>query len=492
MLKGLVESGVEPSDIAYLSHTRAAAEVIKERIQEAIPGVKDKDLQWFRTIHGACAKSLKHGGGIVGPPHFRQFSDLYNMKLTPQSDIDDFTDPSEADPDYNIVLAVVNLAEATFRSVDEVCQTMPMHINLVPERRDLFIKSWKDFKRDHNLIDFTDMLLNYLHIGEIEALPCSVVFLDEAQDLSELQWRVFDKMCGNAKRVYLAGDDDQAIYGFIGGSEYGFLERPAQQEHVLRQSHRVPQLIGQRAEKIIKGVQHRRAKEVIWKAHPGDVSIYNLDPHAMPWRSWQNKSVMVLNRHRRGMLSFSGALKEIGVSHATMSESLQSSKEASVVKAYLTIRGGGKLRPILISPMLKAMGIDDRDLRAQGTRDRKFVVGKDALPRIDWNSPDWPSLFSGYNFRLEQRYKAVRELVRMNGLEVLGQEPKINVTTMHAAKGKEADVVILIPDCTEIVKRNIFTPSEIRLAYVALTRAKEDAIIMTPRTQTYINHLVNL
>ena len=54
-----------------------------------------------------------------------------------------------------------------------------------------------------------------------------VAMLDEGQDNSPLMWRCFEKMVSGAQRVYMAGDDDQAIYTFIGASEYGFLDHPS-------------------------------------------------------------------------------------------------------------------------------------------------------------------------------------------------------------------------------------------------------------------------
>jgi superfamily I DNA/RNA helicase len=59
---------------------------------------------------------------------------------------------------------------------------------------------------------------------------------------------------------------------------------------------------------------------------------------------------------------------------------------------------------------------------------------------------------------------------------------------MHAAKGAEADLVIIVPDCTTIVRRNILTPAEVRLAYVAMTRAKKQCVVLTPRSDCFITH----
>ena len=39
-----------------------------------------------------------------------------------------------------------------------------------------------------------------------------VLFIDEAQDLSPLQWRMVRRLWNKAAKTYIAGDDDQAIF----------------------------------------------------------------------------------------------------------------------------------------------------------------------------------------------------------------------------------------------------------------------------------------
>ena len=39
-----------------------------------------------------------------------------------------------------------------------------------------------------------------------------VLFIDEAQDLSLLQWEMVRKIWSDAEKTYIAGDDDQAIF----------------------------------------------------------------------------------------------------------------------------------------------------------------------------------------------------------------------------------------------------------------------------------------
>jgi hypothetical protein len=54
--------------MAYLSFSVAAKDVIKERLRST-----ERELRWFRTIHGAAVKDLGISGSIVNWTHYRQF-----------------------------------------------------------------------------------------------------------------------------------------------------------------------------------------------------------------------------------------------------------------------------------------------------------------------------------------------------------------------------------------------------------------------------------
>jgi superfamily I DNA/RNA helicase len=91
------------------------------------------------------------------------------------------------------------------------------------------IDTYEHYKRsggENSFIDFTDMIGRA--IDEVEFPPLDILILDEAQDFTPLQWSVIYKMCDNVKRIYLAGDDDQAIYRWNGGRSkvlYNILSR---------------------------------------------------------------------------------------------------------------------------------------------------------------------------------------------------------------------------------------------------------------------------
>ena len=67
--------------------------------------------------------------------------------------------------------------------------------------------------------------------------------------------------------------------------------------------------------------------------------------------------------------------------------------------------------------------------------------------------------------------------------EKITQTPRITLSTIHGAKGGEADNVLLLPDITKsALDHNDIDPDELhRLFYVAVTRAKKSLHILEPR-----------
>lgn len=468
-----VAMGTPLQRIAYVSFTKSAREVIKERLNAS-----EADVKWFRTIHGACCVVMGISGNIVNWHDYRKFSALTGMKVTPE-ELDDYEDQGAS---YNITLRALNLAANQCVPVSQIVRTLNPHPNLSQKRVEHFATQWAKYKHDTRKFDYMDMLTKY----DGTPLPIDVGFLDEAQDLTALQWKIVHQLFANCQRFYMAGDDDQAIYTFLGASEYGFLDHPCDEEEVLQQSYRVPRDIGHAADRIIRKIKHRKEKHVRWKRAPGTFDRLNLDPLTIPWRQWlpRYESIMVLTRHRRGATEFSQDLSSIGIPHALNGESMQAWREARHLQTYMALKEGGTALPGAVRAMLEEAGKDGSRFRDRSKRDR---ISKDLLPEIDFTE-GWVAVLSAGDATKRKRYEALRKLVHEGGSQILASEPKVMVSTMHASKGKEADLIIIVPDCTPIVRDHLHDATEIRLAFVSITRAKKQAVVLTPRTDLYIPH----
>ena len=84
-------------------------------------------------------------------------------------------------------------------------------------------KAYKDFKERKGKIDFIDMIERFIKTGTSPKFH--MLIIDEAQDLAPIQWKkmVKDVLVPNSEHVYYAGDDDQAIYSWMGVDVKHFL-----------------------------------------------------------------------------------------------------------------------------------------------------------------------------------------------------------------------------------------------------------------------------
>ena len=76
------------------------------------------------------------------------------------------------------------------------------------------------YKKERGLYDFTDLpqyLLDTLEEYDEEIYDIDALFVDEFQDIDEIQFKIFEKVC--ARKKFYIGDFRQAIYAFNGSLE---------------------------------------------------------------------------------------------------------------------------------------------------------------------------------------------------------------------------------------------------------------------------------
>jgi DNA helicase II / ATP-dependent DNA helicase PcrA len=110
-----------------------------------------------------------------------------------------------------------------------------------------FLDDWEDYKYKNRKIDFSDMPLIVLR--EKIPLDTSILMVDEFQDMTKLLYDTFVHLTHKCKHVVIAGDPNQSIYGYKGGSPEFFLQYDAD-ETILNHSHRFPNPIWNLAKKV--------------------------------------------------------------------------------------------------------------------------------------------------------------------------------------------------------------------------------------------------
>jgi hypothetical protein len=108
-----------------------------------------------------------------------------------------------------------------------------------------FADEWDAFKQEQGVIDFTDLIENALNTVYHAPGNPAVIMVDEAQDLSALEYALIQKWGKQAKATIVVGDPWQALYTWRGADPSLFSDPsvPATHRRILSQSYRVPERV---------------------------------------------------------------------------------------------------------------------------------------------------------------------------------------------------------------------------------------------------------
>lgn len=469
--------GVEPEEIGYVSFTRKAATEARDRAIEALPQYDKSRFTWFRTMHSLAFRCLGLSSGeVLEGEKLNEFGDWIGIKVSGRFRMDEGNTFGFEKGDR--ILFMENLARVRGVSLREQYDLESDDQSWWEVER--VGRALAEWKKTRHLVDYTDML--QIFRDQDYAPRLRVLLVDEAQDLSMLQWQCVFKLAEHCERLVIAGDDDQAIYNWAGAAVDYFVDMPGD-VRVLDQSWRVPRLVQMWSDRVLRTVRHRREK--VWqpRAENGEVKEMPLDEI-----DWSGKDMLVLARNvmhlreverrirsagymydYRGKASIKDDLRRAIFCWDRLTRQGQPQTADDMVKVYQHMSSGqGVARGHKTLPEFKR---DDMvtvdDLKARGGLLRTDVW-HDAFDRVPAS---------------EREY--IRSCLRRG--ERISQRARIRLSTIHGAKGGEAEHVIVIPDMAprtyqEMQKK---PDDEARVWYVAATRAKQRLTICKPKTNAH-------
>jgi DNA helicase-2/ATP-dependent DNA helicase PcrA len=340
-------------------------------------------------------------------------------------------------------------------------------------------RAYRHYKQSRALLDFTDLLEQIVH--QPERLPrLDALIIDEAQDLSRLQWDLVTELAKRSKRSFLAGDDDQAVYNWAGADVDSFLNFNGAIT-ILDQSYRVPAKIHAMANVIVHRIKKRQPK--VWKARAeeGHIHYYNdfshVDISHGNWLILASTNYMLTEMHT--WIKSQGLLFERH-GQRSISEGI-----LSAVLGWENLRRGKELPFPVVKNVYKYLGSDFIKHGYKGLRlaDPNGVYSMERLrqeqgllaPDIIWHEA---LLKIG-----EDKRDYIIALLR-RGTKLTGNIP-IKLSTIHGAKGGEADNVLLLGDLsTRFAKEYERNSDDVnRLLYVGITRAKQALHYVLPKNE---------
>lgn len=473
--KALAE-GTPPERIAFLAFTRKAANEARERAAERFNLDPRKDLIFFRTLHSmALTMSDIRPEQVMQEANYLELGGAIGVELGSQRNTAIEEDVPSMVASSDPILGLINLAR--LRKVELRKQYNESGIEEDWNIVQFVDKCLRDYKDKMGLFDFTDMLQHFAEGGSKFCPKFDLCFLDEAQDLAPLQWDIAHLLDQNSKKMYCAGDDDQAIYRWAGADVEHFINLPGGSE-TLSQSYRIPKRVHEVAERVVRRITSRFPKVYLPKDEPGNVrritGLENLDMGSGDW--------LILAQARYLLAPVAQDLKSNGYLFNDGGKRSISEKISDAVNGWERLRQGrqieGKVARIIYSYMStglrvargfkklpsvpdEALVFFDQLTTDHGLRTPKDMIWSEALDKL-------PELDRAYVTALLRRGE------KFNG------KPRITTSTIHSAKGGEAENVVLLTDLSPAADTQFqHSPNDThRLFYVAVTRAKKNLYVV--------------
>lgn len=487
MVEKQIEQGVAPSNIAFLAFTRKAAREAKERAARRFNLDVENDLHFFRTLHSFCfnLSDIQHDQ-LLGAEHLRELGDRIGFNLVSKDSHDD-DDIGTASRD-NPCMQLIQLARLKKQTIEKTYNESSIDVPFIEV--EYINESYHNYKKANRLYDYTDILEWFAEHGGRVCPKFDVTFLDEAQDLSPLQWEIAHILNDNSRRMYAAGDDDQAIYRWAGADVEHFLNVEDGSE-VLQQSYRVPRTVHKVAQNIARRIRVRRPKNYNPKPEEGSVhKIFQPD-----LKKFQSDDWMVMAQCNYMLNEVCESLKQHGFYFERGGNRSISLKLCIALSAWETLRQGGEVSANAVKDLYYFMKSGTRIKRGFKSLpnvqpDEVFTMGvlQENFGLLATKDMEWHEAMDKVS---EDIRTYVAALLRRG--EDLNREPRIKVSTIHGTKGGEANNVVLYTDISyssdQAVSSNTLEGQRMmddlhRLFYVGVTRTKKNLYIVSPMDGT--------
>ena len=315
-----------------------------------------------------------------------------------------------------------------------------------------FAKRYESVKQEANAIDFLDMFIYSADLLEKNKdllqdyqEKYRYVFVDEFQDISPVDFRLIDLFSDN---LFAVGDDDQAIYGFRGGDSeimQNFREKENVTEYKVTRNYRSSSTIVRHAKALIEHNPHRISKN-------------------LRAENSARSRVKVLKTSRD---TVKGVLLNELFPIVTVCETPFKENAPNLENSLL--------RELTVPQQIGILARNWYEVSSIQTHLNSAL--KNNGFQVCWSDSD---------------DKEKRKLIMRRG------EKEIEISTIHSAKGREWEKVILLVN-TMTNSRKPSLPDERNesedersLFYVAVTRAKQELIVLDGGNCEFVSEFQNV
>ena len=463
-----IAGGTPPERIAFVTFTKSGAQEAVKRACDKF-GLPERSFPHFKTLHAMCYRDTG-ARGVMQWRDYRELSEVLGYSVT---------DNEDRMTRGNIIrhceeqsrTRCIDLQEAVAQLSPDLDYYVTLH----------YAETLARFKEVHGVPDFTDLLQRY--IDKDQPLDVDVVIVDEAQDLTELQWRMVDVMCRDARDIYYAGDDDQTIHVWAGASLERFMSLGEQCDEttVLSHSYRLPMQVHAYAKTtLLNRIRQRYKKEFTPREEEG--AVHWLAHSAMPKLPIEEGEWMMLARNKSGLEDYKHMLRSRGYAFQIKGE-VYLGPLMNCIRYWESLRRGEEqpyknVKSIYDKCIQKGIELGQRGFK--GGKGQHFTL-EDLMQGFGLKT-DLPWFEAFDRVDIEDR-KYLQKCLRDGD----GFKSRINLMTMHSSKGMECDNVVMLSDCSRASVEELYREpdSEHRVFYVAATRAKENLYIIGESTENF-------
>ena len=455
-----------PEEIAFVTFTRKGAEEGLHRVCSKLMLTPD-DLPYFRTLHSLTFHALGlKATQMFGKLDQRKFNKEFGYEVN-RCEVDTGKVVPTRDSRYLDFYDLERSGALTTRQLAEADIELGYYHQLV--------RKYEEYKANEHLVDFFDCLIKYVQEGD--SLPVRVVYIDEAQDISALQWRVIEKAFYKAEKIVIVGDDKQAIYTYSGARPDFLIDlsKKFPVEH-LSVSYRIPYSVYKLSVAITNFIGDKTEQKAEPRMENGEGSITQLSElerlknFILPEDYAENKnetSWYILSRNNCFLDAPKRLLEENLIPYWTAEGFFMGGQIMKRLKDYEGFRLEGYKTPQKREDFQRRFGILDFD--APFTDTCLFTEGR------KWVYASYIEKFG---------LKKLEEMCKWN--------PQILVSTIHHVKGGEATNCAIMLDTTRRTIGNVFNniDEELRILYVGVTRTKQNLFLIDSQNgQGYDNIL---
>ena len=507
-----------PDKVLITSLTRAAAAEIAGR-DTPIPRNN------IGTLHSLCFRSL--GSPIIAETRFHEFNaDFPQFRLS--------TDHVKGEDSEVEAPGLVTQGDKLLSEVNLLRQQM-IPVERYAEKHKMFIKRYSEWKVENELLDFTDLIERALDDVLYAPGRPTVLLGDECQDWSLLETNLMRKWGMETETFIRVGDPDQAIYEWRGADPDTFRRSniPSENRRILKQSYRVPRAVHELAIQWIKQITERDDIEYLPTVNEGRVT-FGSGSYRTPEsfideivkRIDAGQSVMVLGTCAYMLEPLKMVLKRLGVPfHNPYRKTrgdwnpLRHGRGVSATErlfAFLsehaplwqdearrwTWQDLKRWTKIVNSKQILAHGakkqIEDADKEGSPTIDElcdlfrdSFILGDLVRKAAKGDHRVYLDMVTPAN---RPRFDYIKAVIDRHSFAGLTDTPKLTIGTVHSVKGGEADAVFLFPDLSQAGMLQWITQGRghdgiVRLMYVAMTRARNEIVLLQPASDLNIGSL---